>query len=208
LPADPLVMALAWQQRSRQLGTQPNPDAMVLATASDDGQPAARVVLCKEIVPVPGYLTFYTNYNSAKGRQLAANARVAAVLHWDHLHRQVRIEGRVVKTSSADSDAYFATRHWQNRIGAWASQQSQPLDQRATLERAMDAVAKRFNAYSDAAVIPRPPHWGGYHLYAERVELWIEGSARIHERALWSRSLRADGNGFAASPWTAQRLQP
>jgi pyridoxamine 5'-phosphate oxidase len=208
LPADPLAIALAWQQRSRQSATQPNPEAMVLATASNDGRPAARVVLCKEIVPVPGYLSFYTNYQSAKGQQLAANARAAVVMHWDHLHRQVRVEGRVVKASSANSDAYFATRYWESRIGAWASQQSQPLDRRETLERAMDAVAARFNARGDDAVIPRPPHWGGFHLWAERVELWIEGNARIHERALWSRELRADGAGFTASPWTATRLQP
>jgi pyridoxamine 5'-phosphate oxidase len=208
LPADPLAIALAWQQWSRRQATQPNPDAMVLATASADGQPHARVVLCKEIVPAPGYLTFYTNYQSSKGQQLSANARAAVVMHWDQLRRQVRIEGRVSQTSAASSDAYFQSRYWQSRIGAWASQQSQPLDRRETLERELDAVAARFNARDEGAVIPRPPHWGGYHLWAERVELWIEGGARIHERALWSRALDATGAGYTATPWTATRLQP
>jgi pyridoxamine 5'-phosphate oxidase len=208
LPSDPLAIALAWQQWSRRDATQPNPDAMVLATAGDHGQPHARVVLCKEIVPEPGYLTFYTNYQSDKGRQLAANARAAVVMHWDHLHRQVRIEGPVVTTSAANSDAYFQTRYWQSRIGAWASRQSQPLDRRETLEREMDAVAARFNACDEQAVIPRPPHWGGFHLWAERVELWIEGGARIHERARWSRQLHGSGAGFTATPWSATRLQP
>jgi pyridoxamine 5'-phosphate oxidase len=208
LPAEPLAIALAWQQWSRRQATQPNPDAMVLATADADGHPHARVVLCKEIVPAPGYITFYTNYQSSKGRQLAANARAAVVMHWDHLHRQVRIEGPVLRTSSANSDAYFLTRYWQSRIGAWASQQSQPLDRRETLEREMDAVAARFHARDDNAVIPRPPHWGGYHLWAEQVELWIEGGARIHERAQWSRELHASGPAYTATPWTATRLQP
>jgi pyridoxamine 5'-phosphate oxidase len=208
LPSEPLALALAWQQRACHQATQPNPDAIVLATVSADGQPSARVVLCKEIVPVPGYLTFYTNYQSAKGRQLAANARAAVVMHWDHLQRQVRVEGRVTSASAANSDAYFATRYWLSRVGAWASQQSQPLDRRETLEREMTVVAARFDARGDDAVIPRPPHWGGYHLWAERVELWIAGGARIHERALWSRSLRAAGAGFTPSAWNATRLQP
>ena len=208
LPAEPLGIALAWQQWSRRQATQPNPDAMVLATAGTDGRPHARVVLCKDIVPVPGFITFYTNYQSDKGRQLAANARAATVMHWDQLHRQVRVEGPVIRTSAAASDAYFATRYWQSRVGAWASRQSQPLDRRQTLEREMDAVAARFGARGDDAVIPRPPHWGGFQLWAERVELWIEGDARIHERAVWTRALTRADDGYSATAWTATRLQP
>lgn len=208
LPAEPLALALAWQQQARTLGTQPNPDAMVLATVTASGQPAARVVLCKDIVVTPGYLSFYTNYQSAKGRQLDGNARAAAVMHWDQLRRQVRVEGRVVRVSAADSDVYFATRHWQSRLGAWASQQSQPLDSLATLEAAVAAAASRFNATTPEAEIPRPPHWGGYQLWAESVELWLEGSARIHERALWTRTLTPAGTGFTPSSWAVTRLQP
>jgi pyridoxamine 5'-phosphate oxidase len=208
LPADPLAVALSWQQWSREIGTQPNPDAVVLATTSPDGRPHARVVLCKEIVPVPGYVTFYSNYQSDKGRQLDARPYAAVVMHWDHLHRQVRVEGPVTRATADNSDAYFATRYWQSRIGAWASQQSEPLDRRETLELAMAAVAARFNVTGNDSVIPRPPNWGGYHLWAERVELWIEGTARIHERAAWSRRLQPAGTAYTASPWTATRLQP
>jgi pyridoxamine 5'-phosphate oxidase len=216
LPGEPLTLALHWQTQARTAAQQPNPDAMVLATVDERGRPQARVVLCKEIVPQPGYLTFFTNYHSAKGRALAAHDHAAVVMHWDHLHRQVRIEGPVRKASAAVSDSYFASRHWQSRLGAWASQQSEPVADLASLQRAMASVAQRFALpmpgdapQADPGVtIPRPPHWGGYHLWAESVELWVEGSARIHERACWTRSLTADGAGFVAGPWSVTRLQP
>jgi pyridoxamine 5'-phosphate oxidase len=216
LPAEPLTLALAWQQQAAARGTQPNPNAMVLATVNQLGYPEARVVLCKDIVPQPGYITFYTNYQSAKGRALAATARAAVVMHWDHLHRQVRIEGPVIKADAASSDAYFASRHWLSRLGAWASQQSQPVAERADLQNALDAAASRFGVpvpvsetQRDPGVnIPRPPHWGGYQLWAESVELWVEGSARIHDRVRWTRALTAGTDGFAAGPWSITRLQP
>src|SRR5262245_24401106 len=114
LPDDPMPLAADWLAEAWQQRTQPNPDAMVLATSDTDGRPSARVVLCKRIVTTPGYLLFYTNYRSRKGRELANNARAAGVLHWDALHRQLRVEGRVVKATDAESDAYFATRAWQS----------------------------------------------------------------------------------------------
>lgn len=221
LPAEPLVVVNRWLADSWQLRQQPNPNAMVLATVGPDGQPSARVVLCKEIVPQPGYLTFYTNYLSRKGRQLSEHPRAAVVMHWDALHRQVRVEGPVVKAPEADSDAYFASRPWQSRLGAWASSQSEPIASRKELQLALAKTAQRFNtpqpdAPAGAATdypIPRPPHWGGYHLWAENVELWVEGEARIHDRARWTRRLtqRNDGAGvisFDAGPWTSTRLQP
>jgi pyridoxamine 5'-phosphate oxidase len=223
LPAEPLVVVNRWLAESWEVRKQPNPNSMVLATVGPDGQPSARVVLCKEIVPRPGYLVFYTNYLSHKGRQLAQNARAAAVMHWDALHRQVRVEGPVVKAPEADSDAYFAARPWQSRLGAWASAQSEPIGSRKDLHAAVAKAAQRFGApppdteASQAGagiMIPRPPHWGGYHLWAESVELWVEGEARIHDRARWTRSLtrRSDANGadtyLDAGPWTATRLQP
>ena len=218
LPTDPLNRVNRWLAESWQKRLQPNPNAMVIATATEDGAPSARVVLCKEVVPQPGYLVFYTNYLSLKGRQLARNPRAAAVMHWDHLHRQVRIEGCVVRSPEADSDAYFASRPWQSRLGAWASEQSEPIAGRADLEAAVARTAQRFGTpLPDAApaemtteiVVPRPPHWGGYQLWADSVELWVEGQARIHDRARWTRTLTARADGlFDTSPWSATRLQP
>ena len=142
----------------------------------------------------------------------------AAVMYWDVLHRQVRLEGVVTLTTAAESDAYFATRSWQSRIGAWASQQSAPIASRAALEQASVDVARRFGVPSPTAsddvapdpgvTIPRPPHWGGYHLWVHTVELWVEGVARLHDRARWTRSLAPAGAGFSGGAWSATRLQP
>jgi pyridoxamine 5'-phosphate oxidase len=175
-------------------------------------------VLCKAIAAVPGYLTFFSNYRSAKGAELDRLPRAAAVMHWDHLHRQVRIEGAVIKADVATSDEYFASRHWQSRVGAWASQQSQPISSRAELLRAVDDHARRLGIPASAVsqpdsvardiVILRPPHWGGYHLWADRVELWVEGSARIHDRVLWTRALTREADRFIPGPWATTRLQP
>jgi len=218
LPGEPLTVVKSWLDAAWKAQRQPNPNSMVLATASPGGKPDARVVLCKDIVPEPGFIVFYTNYLSSKGRELAANPRAAAVMHWDALHRQVRIEGPITKAPDADSDAYFASRAWQSRIGAWASAQSEPIASRGALLEAVAKAAQRFGVPapgSKAAVdtlkadIPRPPHWGGYRLWAESVELWVEGDARIHDRARWTRSVsvRADGS-VATGVWSVTRLQP
>lgn len=228
LPAEPLVVVGRWLEEAWKAAQQPNPNAMVLATVDPEGQPSARVVLCKEIVPVPGYVVFYTNYQSRKGRQLSQNPRAAVVMHWDALHRQVRIEGPVVRTPDADSDKYFASRAWQSRLGAWASQQSEPIGSRADLRAAVEAAAKRFGTpVPDApvdslspnldgparapqnVVVPRPPHWGGFRIWADSVELWVEGDARIHDRARWTRALKKKSDeSFDTGPWTSTRLQP
>lgn len=218
LPPDPLPILERWMAEAAQRRQQPNPNAMVLATADAAGGPSARVVLCKKIVPQPGYLVFYTHYRSLKGRQLEQNPRAAAVIHWDALQRQVRIEGPVVQASAADSDAYFGSRPWQSRLGAWASVQSEPVASRRHLQQALLAMAERFGTpppgqprtEDDAeVVIPRPPHWGGYQLWVEKLELWVEGEARIHDRARWTRALRPGTSGsFDPGPWTATRLQP
>ncbi len=217
LPREPLALAAAWLAQAAGRADQPNPNAMVLATASAAGQPSARVVLCKEIVPAPGYVCFYTNYLSRKGREIEANPRAALVMHWDHLHRQVRIEGRIVAAPAAESDAYFATRPWQRRVGAWASEQSEPVADRAALLAGLARTAARFGAPvpgpedgpEPAGIrIPRPPHWGGYHLWASAVELWVEGESRVHDRVRWERELTRAGAAFATGPWLATRLQP
>jgi pyridoxamine 5'-phosphate oxidase len=218
LPAEPMVVLHQWMAESWQQRLQPNPNAMVLATCEPDGRPSARVVLCKEIVDQPGYLVFFTNYQSRKGQQLARNGRAAAVIHWDALHRQVRVEGPVVQAPATDSDAYFALRPWQSRVGAWASQQSLPIASREALRKVVADTAARFDApdptQADAEtvgdfVIPRPPHWGGYRLWVDSIELWVEGEGRIHDRARWTRNLTARNDGsFDTGPWTATRLQP
>lgn len=217
LPEEPLATAAAWLAEAWRLRAQPNPNAMMLATCTADGHPSARVVLCKEIVPRPGYVVFYTNYRSRKGRELEGNGRAAAVLHFDALGCQVRVEGVVERSPATESDAYFASRALQSRIGAWASAQSEPIASREHLRAAVAAAAQRFGvdpgaAAADAAAevrIPRPPHWGGYRLWAEAVELWVQGAARIHDRARWTRSLtRLEDGGMEAGAWSVTRLQP
>jgi pyridoxamine 5'-phosphate oxidase len=215
LPAEPLQQAHDWLAEAWRRRPQGNPNAMTLATCGAEGMPSARIVLCKEIVPKPGYVVFYTNYRSRKGRELDANPRAAAVLHWDELRRQVRIEGIVDIAPAAESDAYFASRALESRIGAWASAQSEPVASRDALLAAVEAAERRFGAAgpqgdsSRAPLVPRPPHWGGYRLWAQSVELWVEGAARIHDRARWSRELaRVEGGRIAAGPWSATRLQP
>lgn len=184
---------------------------MVLATCSADGQPSARVVLCKDIVADPGYVHFVTNYHSRKGREIAANPRAALVLHWDHSHRQLRIEGVVRRSSGPESDGYFASRSWQSQLGAHASEQSEPMDSRSVLLEKLDAMTRKFGAAPAAGrpAIPRPAHWGGYLLWAQSVELWVEGDARIHDRGRWSRELSFDTAGQPIiGPWLSTRLQP
>jgi pyridoxamine 5'-phosphate oxidase len=203
LPVDPMPTVRAWLDDARSRKVQPNPDAMVVATATADGRPSARVVLCKKLIPDPGYAVFFTNYDSRKGHELDANPRIAAVFHWDDLARQVRLEGRVVRCPPEESDEYFKSRALDSRIGAWASLQSQPLESRATLLRRVAVEAARHGPS-----VPRPPHWGGYHLWPEVVELWTEGAFRVHDRARWTRTLTSSGAGFEAGPWQSTRLYP
>ena len=217
LPGDPLPLLCEWMREALEHRLQPNPNAMVIATGSGN-ELSARVVLCKQIVPQPGFLVFYTNYRSRKGQQLTRNPRAAAVIYWDHLHRQVRIEGPVVQGPDADSDAYFASRPWQSRLGAWASAQSEPVGSHQELKDTLLTMAERFgtpppgreSSEADAQIrVPRPPHWGGYRLWVESLELWVEGEARIHDRARWTRTLSpVSQDSFKPGPWAATRLQP
>jgi pyridoxamine 5'-phosphate oxidase len=203
LPADPMPTVESWFHEARERKVQPNPDSLVLATSTPDGRPAARVVLCKRFVSNPGYVVFFTNYESRKGHELAANPRVAGVFHWDALGRQVRLEGRVVASPPQESDEYFASRALDSRIGAWASLQSQPLDSRATLLKRVAVEAARHGTSP-----PRPPHWGGYRFWPDTVELWCEGAFRIHDRAIWRRALEPADDGYVAGAWSATRLYP
>ena len=214
LPKSPVPIFHAWFDEAQQRKTQPNPNAMTLATIDPDGKPSARIVLCKGIEEDPGYLVFYTNYQGRKGRALDANPRAAVVFHWDHFDRQVRIEGPVTRSPESESDAYYHSRRWESRVGAWASDQSEPIESREALLNKVRHTAERLGVDLAGAVggqpieIDRPPHWGGYRLWFERVELWCGGIGRVHDRAGWSRSLTPAGAGFRPGAWDGTRLQP
>lgn len=211
LPDNPLPLFTSWFRQARERATQPNPDAMVLATSDANNAPSARVVLCKLLAESDGYVVFFTNYQSRKGRELAEHPRAAAVFHWDAMHRQVRIEGPVVRSPLQESDDYFASRALISRIGAWASQQSQPLKSRAALAEQVEAAAARFGVSPTASDghVPRPPHWGGHRLWIDTIELWVEGAGRVHDRAIWTRELsRKDEYSFSAGQWHGTRLNP
>ena len=205
LPAEPLGTVKSWLAEATRRGHEPNPNAMVLATCDGQGHPSARIVLCKDIDAESGTLRFFTNYQSRKGQQLQANPNAALVMHWDHLYRQVRVEGLVLKASAADSDSYFASRSRDSQLGAHASAQSQPVGSRAALRAQLDAVIARF---PPNVLVPRPAHWGGYVLWAHTVELWVEGAARLHDRARWTRTVKAGEGTPHCGNWTATRLQP
>ncbi len=219
LPNDPMHWVDAWIRDAADKEVKRNPNSMAIITSGNDARPSARMVLCKDFHADPGYLVFYTNYKSDKARQISENSNVAVLFHWDQLGRQVRIEGQAVRSPEAESDAYFATRDWGSQIGAWGSDQSAPLESRNALiaqvaKRAMKLgvnVAKNLQSIlgSDRPTIARPSHWGGYRVWASRVELWIEGKDRIHDRARWERTLtRQDDDAFLVGEWSGNRLQP
>lgn len=212
LPADPMPLFSSWFDEAKASGKYDDPNAMVLATCTADGSPSARVVLCKHIEVGDGAalrsaIVFYTNYQSRKGTELLANPRAATVFHWPHAQRQVRVEGRVEQVDAATSDEYFASRPLLSKLGAWVSQQSRPLAKRSDLVERVAKEAARHGVdlvTSGGAHIPRPPHWGGFRLVIERLELWQGVQGRLHDRAVWTRSADA-GVGVT---WSAQRLQP
>ena len=219
LPDDPMHWAEAWLKEATRQSVQRNPNSMTFVTSGVDLQPSARVVLCKSFVADPGYLVCYTNYKSDKSRQIEENPNVALLFHWDALGRQIRIEGEAIRSPAAESDAYFATRDWGSQLGAWGSDQSAPLESRAALiaqvsKRAMQLgvnVAANLQSLvgKERALIERPPHWGGFRVWARRVELWVEGTDRIHDRARWERSLQRESDEtFSTGPWSGTRLQP
>ena len=215
-PDDPLPILRQWLARAAELTDRRNPHSLVLSTTGADSRPDARVVLLKRFDEQQGYLVFYTNYDSAKGRQLAGIAEACAVFHWDRLGLQARIRGPVLSSPDEESDAYFATRGWRSQLAAWSSEQSSPVSSRADLHARMNETAARFGGvgedwYTAAPPRPitRPPFWGGYRLFAHTVELWMQGEARLHDRILWSRQLTPQTQSeYQAGPWTAQRLQP
>ena len=192
MASDPFQLFDEWFAEAR--ATEPNDaNAMALATAGADGQPHVRMVLLKGHGP-QGFL-FYTNEHSAKANDLEQNPRAALLFHWKSLRRQVRLEGGVERVAGEDSDSYFATRSRDSKLGAWASDQSRPLDSRETFEQRFTQVKRRF----EGGDVPRPPHWGGYRLVPTRIELWLDRPHRLHERRIFSR---------ASNGWTEGLLYP
>ncbi len=217
LPAEPWSLFEAWLEDAQKRAAGPNPLAMTLASVTRDGRPSARQVICRGLDLAQGWLVFYTDRRSRKGRELEANPYAALVFHWDLLQRQVRIEGPVTPQPESDSDAYFAGRPRDAQISAWASTQSEPIDSRdALLEQVARAEQRFATSGTDSgalapASLPRPPYWVGYRVWVERLELWVGLPGRAHDRGLWTRRLeRAEGDdpSFVGGAWQVTRLQP
>lgn len=213
LPADPMPIVGAWFREAHERRVQPNPNAMSLATVDSAGRPQCRIVLCKEMSVERGWVMFFTNYQSRKGEAIEANPRGAIVMHWDAMDRQVRIEGVIERASSTESDAYYLSRPLESRLGAWASEQSRPIGSRAAMLERVRQTAARFGITPEMLErnegnVPRPGHWGGYRLWAERVELWVAGPGRVHDRAAWTRRLTPLAGEMSCGVWEMSRLQP
>jgi len=195
---DPFAITRAWLAEAE--ASEPNDaNAIALATVDAEGLPNVRMVLLKAIEgdgSGDGAFVFYTNRDSAKGREIAATGRAAFVLHWKSLRRQIRVRGTVSPAGEAEADAYFASRSLQSRLGAWASAQSRPLESRMALMAAVARAAARFGTSP-----PRPPFWGGLRIRPVEIEFWADGAFRLHDRFRWRRATET-------GPWQVERLNP
>ncbi|MEM9248643.1 MAG: pyridoxamine 5'-phosphate oxidase [Pseudomonadota bacterium] len=197
---DPFQTARAWLSEAE--ASEPNdPNAIALATVDPEGMPNVRMVLLKEIEATgngTGAFVFYTNYTSAKGREIDASGKAAFVLHWKSLHRQLRVRGVTEREDGPKADAYFASRSLKSRLGAWASAQSQPLSSRAALVAEVAKVT-----VSKGPSPARPPHWGGIRIRPVEMEFWADGEFRLHDRFRWTTPEPGGAGG-----WTVSRLNP
>lgn len=188
-PAEPFSLFAKWMSEAE--ASEPNdPNAMAVATVDAQGRPSLRMVLLKDFDPL-GFV-FYTNLESRKGRELLANPHAALLFHWKSLKRQVRIEGHVTLVTDAEADAYFASRARTSQIGAWASSQSRELQGRFELEKRVAEYTAKFGF----GAVPRPPHWSGFRVAAERIEFWQDKPFRLHDRSVYTR---ADDGGWAVT---------
>ncbi len=190
---DPFKIAQRWLEAA--VAKEPNdPNAIALATVDGAGMPNVRMVLLKEIEP--DAFVFYTNYGSAKGREIEASGKAAFVMHWKSLRRQIRVRGLVSREEGAQADAYFASRSLKSRLGAWASHQSEPLASRNALMAEVARLTPRLGTHP-----PRPPFWGGYRIHPLEIEFWADGPFRLHDRFRWRRDAIEE-------PWDITRLNP
>jgi len=195
MPENPFATFAAWLAEAEK--SEPNDaNAMCLATTTPDGRPSARMVLLKGIDD-RGFV-FYTNLESRKGEQLAANPHAALNFHWKSLRRAVRVEGPVERVTDAEADAYYRTRARGSRLGAWASAQSRPLESRFALEKRVAEITLRY----PVGEIPRPPHWSGFRVLPDRIEFWRDMPFRLHDRAEYLRDAAAPGG------WRVRKLYP
>ncbi|HEY1124245.1 MAG TPA: pyridoxamine 5'-phosphate oxidase [Sphingobium sp.] len=191
--SDPFALFETWYGEAR--ASEPNDsNAMALATADAQGRPSVRMVLLKGHGP-NGFI-FYTNFEGRKARDILANPQVALLFHWKSLRRQVRIEGTATRVDDAAADAYFASRSRDSQLGAWASDQSRPLPDRATFEARFEDIAARY----EGQAVPRPPHWSGFRVVPHAIEFWLDRPHRLHERTRYE----ADGKGA----WQSGMLYP
>lgn len=193
-PPEPLTLFDDWLNEAEAKEVNDH-NAMALATVDSDGMPSLRMVLLKG-VDERGFV-FYTNFESRKGEQLLAQPKAALLFHWKSLRRQVRVEGPVTRVTDAEADDYFASRPRQSQIGAWASQQSRPLESRFVLEKRV----ARFAAKHAIGTVPRPPHWSGFRVAPQRIEFWQDGAFRLHDRLVYHREDESGG-------WRTERLYP
>lgn len=190
---DPFVLVREWLAEATKTEIN-DPNAIALASADAEGMPNVRMVLLKEIED--DAFVFYTNYESAKGREIAASGKAAFVMHWKSLRRQVRVRGHVSKEEGPQADAYYASRALESRIGAWASEQSRPLQSREAL------MARAAKLGVQHGLNPkRPPFWGGFRICPVEIEFWADGAFRLHDRFRWTRER-------SGADWTIQRLNP
>jgi pyridoxamine 5'-phosphate oxidase len=201
LPDDPLPLAGRWiEEATAEVRTA---TAMALATVDASGHPAVRMVICRGFDATSGSLVFYTDRDSPKGRDLERTGRAAALFHWERFERQIRVEGPVTHVSEDESDRYWESRPLDARLAAVASDQSRPVASRAVFLERIEAARR-----AHPQRVPRPARWGGYRIWAERVELWAGQPARAHDRAVWARGLTPGEGGFRGGPWRASRLMP
>ena len=211
---NPVLILKEWMDEVLQSKIQPNPNSMSISTIDANNRPNSRMVLCKEINEELGYLVYYTNYQSNKSKEIEVNNECSGLFHWDTFGYQVRVRGIIVKSPEVESDNYFATRDIGSQLSAWASHQSQIVEDRESLDDQFQQAMDKFNLKdseleSSDINIPRPEFWGGYRIWIREIELWLNQKDRFHDRLLFTRKLVATTSGIEASNhWVIKRLQP